>query len=88
MLTGKKEAVYLGNATPGDYAHGECRNKLIAGKAYEVTFGSNWVGSIVLDEIEADSIRFIDKESFSNDSTAFRYFLKKGFDADWLTLNK
>lgn len=86
MLTGKKEAVYRGQAGLGDYVCGEVRGHLTSGKVYDITCVSNFLGSIVIAEIEADGMRLIGREPQNNDSSAFRYHLKEGFDADWIII--
>lgn len=86
MLTGSHEALYRGQAGIGDYVCGDCRKQLIPGKIYELTFGSNMLGSFVINGIKLKDEFIIDKTPELNDSTAFRYHFEEGFSADWLIL--
>jgi hypothetical protein len=86
MLTGTHEALYRGQARLDDYVCGECKERMIPGEIYKLTFGGNALGSFVINRIEGNGTLIIDKPESFNDSRAFRYYFEEGFVADWLIL--
>ena len=85
-LTGVKEAVYRGGSLINDYANDTYRHLLIAGCIYKLILQDSWSGSVLIGGIEKDCIQLIQNAVQPNDSTAFRYYFRNGFEADWLII--
>ena len=86
-LTGEKEAVYRGNSLINDYANDTYRHMLVSGCIYKLILQDSWSGSVLIGGIEKDGVQLIQNAVKPSDSTAFRYYFRSGFEADWQLSN-